>query len=148
MRVVLPIHVVAFETDFGGVVSNTRYVEYLERGRAALMRAAGLTTCGAMETCGSQPVVRRTEVDYLAPARHEDDLELHVVVAAHEGARSFLRFELRRPRDGVVIMRAAQTLVYLTALWKPVRVPALFRERMAAEAGRGDEETRSWEARR
>ena len=134
MNVVLPIHVVAFETDFAGVVSNTRYVEYLERGRAALMRAANLTVESAMENCGAQPVVRRVQVEYLAPARHEDDLELHVEVASHEGARSHLRFELLRPRDGALIIRAEQTLVYLTARWKPVRVPNLFREKMPAES--------------
>ena len=42
MTITLPITVVAFETDFGGVVSNTRYVEYVERGRYALLHAAGL----------------------------------------------------------------------------------------------------------
>lgn len=130
MKVVLPIHVVAFETDFAGVVSNTRYVEYLERGRAALLRAAGLTVREALQNCGAQPVLRRVEVEYLAPAFHEDELELHVIVAAHEGARSRLQFKLLRPRDGALIMRAEQTLAYLTAQWKPVRVPALFREKM------------------
>ena len=132
MKVVLPIHVVAFETDFGGVVSNTRYVEYLERGRAALMRAAELTTAGVLEKCGAQPVVRRTEVEYLSPAFHEDELELHITVTSHQGARSFLQFELLRPSDGALLMRAAQTLAYLTPQWKPVRVPALFREKTPA----------------
>ena len=42
MKIELPITVVAFETDFGGVVSNTRYLEYIERGRYALLHAAGL----------------------------------------------------------------------------------------------------------
>jgi acyl-CoA thioester hydrolase len=130
MQVVLPIHVIAFETDFGGVVSNTRYVEYLERGRAALMRAANLTTAGALELCGAQPVVRHVEVEYLAPAFHEDELELRITVAAHEGARSLLRFELVRPHDGTILMRALQTLAYLTPQWKPVRVPSLFKEKM------------------
>ena len=41
MKVILPINVVAFETDYGGVVSNTRYLEYVERGRYALFHAAG-----------------------------------------------------------------------------------------------------------
>ena len=129
MKVVLPIHVVAFETDFGGVVSNTRYLEYIERGRYALMHAAGLTVAQALELCGAQPVVRRVEVEYLQPARHEDDLELHISVVAHEGARTILQFELMRTNDGVLLMRARQTLAYLTPGWKPVRVPPLFRER-------------------
>ena len=135
MKVILPVHVVAFETDFGGVVSNTRYLEYIERGRYALMAAVHVSTAQAVEICGAQPVVRRVEVEYLAPARHEDDLELHVAIAAHEGARTTLKFELHRPSDGMLLMRATQTLAYLTPAWKPVRVPELFKEKWPAEAG-------------
>ena len=133
MKVILPIHVVAFETDFGGVVSNTRYLEYIERGRYALMHEANLTVASALELCGAQPVVRRVEVDYLQAARHEDELELHIVVEAHQGARTVLSFELIRPRDGVLIMRARQTLAYLNQDWKPVRVPELFKEKWEVE---------------
>ncbi len=129
MKVILPIHVVAYETDFGGVVSNTRYLEYMERGRYALMHAANLNVAQALELCGAQPVVRRVEVDYLQPARHEDELELHIIVASNEGARTVLQFELHRPRDGALLMRAEQTLAYLTNQWKPVRVPRLFKEK-------------------
>lgn len=129
MKVILPIHVVAFETDFGGVVSNTRYLEYIERGRYALMQAVGLTVVQALELCGAQPVVRRVEVEYLQPARHEDSLKLHIVVVSHDGARTVLDFELYRPQDGALLMKAQQTLAYLTPLWKPVRVPQLFKEK-------------------
>ena len=129
MKVILPIHVVAFETDFSGVVSNTRYLEYIERGRYALMNAAGLTVAQALELCSAQPVVRHVEVDYLQPARHEDDLELHISIVAHQGARTILQFELHRLSDGTLLMRAQQTLAYLTSQWKPVRVPQLFKEK-------------------
>lgn len=133
MKVILPIHVVAFETDFGGVVSNTRYLEYIERGRYALMHAADLTVAQALALCGAQPVVRRVEVEYLQPARHEDDLQLHILVASHGGARTVLQFELIRGGDGVLLMTARQTLAYLTPQWKPVRVPLLFKEKWPVE---------------
>lgn len=132
MKVILPIHVVGFETDFGGVVSNTRYLEYLERGRHALMKSANLTIAQALELTGAQPVVRRVEVEYIISARHEDDLELHIFIEAHERVRTILRFELYRLRDGVLLMRARQEMVYLTLDWKPMRVPALFKENWPA----------------
>ncbi len=138
MKVILPIHVVAFETDFGGVVSNTRYLEYIERGRYALMHTANLNVAQALELCGAQPVVRHVEVDYLQPARHEDDLELHILVESHQGARTVLQFELIRPRDGVLLMRARQTLAYLSSHWKPVRVPQIFKEKWSVEQGKTD----------
>lgn len=130
MQVILPITVVAFETDFGGVVSNTRYLEYIERGRYALLHSAGIRLEKTWAEQGVQPVVRHVEVDYLGFARHEEELELIVTVAEHAGARSLLNYELRRKSDGTVLMKATQTLAYLNTSWRPVRVPALFRDAM------------------
>ena len=126
MTIQLPITVVAFETDFGGVVSNTRYLEYIERGRYALMHEAGLKISEVWETHGVQPVVRSVEVEYLGFARHEDELVLDVSVAEIQAARSILRFELKRGDE--VLMRATQTLAYLNRNWKPTRVPPIYRE--------------------
>jgi YbgC/YbaW family acyl-CoA thioester hydrolase len=133
MKITLPITVLAYETDYGGVVSNTRYVEYLERGRYALLHSTGLTIRDVWATHGVQPVVRRTEIDYLGFALHEDTLELAVAVVEHSGARTILSFELIRPADGAVLMRARQTLAYMNQDYKPVRVPAIYRDALAVE---------------
>lgn len=142
MKITLPIFVVAFETDFGGVVSNTRYVEYLERGRYALLGAAGLRITDIWNEHGVQPIVRRVTVDYLVPAQHEDKLELTTWVGEHSGATSTLHFELVRPRDAALIMCAEQTLAYLNTRWKPVRVPAIFRDALAVDNHRDTEAQR------
>jgi acyl-CoA thioester hydrolase len=133
MKTVLSIRVVAFETDYAGVVSNTRYLEYLERGRYALLHAAGLEVARVLETHNVQAVVRRIEIDFLRPARHEDELELEVAVHAHRGATTTLHSELRRVADGVVMMRATQTLAYTDANLRAVRVPAVFRDALSVE---------------
>ena len=130
--VMLPIRVVAFETDFGGVVSNTRYLEYIERARYHFIYALGLSVEGVWESDGAQPVVRRAEIDYLGFARHEDELELRVGVAALERAILILEFELTRPKDGAVLMRARQTLAFLNKSWRPTRVPPSYREKLAS----------------
>lgn len=126
MKIELPITVVAFETDFGGVVSNTRYIEYIERGRYALLHKAGLKISEVWKTHGVQPIVRRVEVEYLGFARHEDELVLEVSVAEIQAAKSILRFNLKRGDE--VLMRATQTLAYLNRNWKPTRVPPIYRE--------------------
>ncbi len=127
MTVTLPIIVVAFETDYGGVVSNTRYLEYIERGRYALLHAAGLKVECIWKTHEVQPVVRRVQIDYLGFARHEDELELTVRIAEHTRATSTLQYDLTRSADGSTLMRASQTLAYLNAKWRPVRVPEIYR---------------------
>ncbi len=143
MTITLPITVVAFETDFGGVVSNTRYVEYVERGRYALLHATGLKVSGVWEAHGVQPVVRRVDIEYLGFARHEDELLLHIRVGSHSGATTTLCYELSRAADSIILMRATQTLAYLNRQWKPTRVPAIFRNALPIE-----ENYRGTEARR
>jgi acyl-CoA thioester hydrolase len=132
MKISLPILVVAFETDFGGVVSNTRYLEYIERGRYALLHASGLKINEIWAQYGVQPVVRRVEIDYLGFARHEDELALQVVVEEYRGATGILHFQLTRA-DGALLMRATQTLAFLNTQWKPVRVPLWFRDALPVE---------------
>lgn len=135
MKILLPITVVAFETDFGGVVSNTRYLEYIERGRYALLHAAGLRITRLWEEHGVQPVVRRVEVDYLGFARHEDELSLEAWTGEHSRSSARLHYTLRRTQDSAVLMRAAQTIAFINTRMKPSRVPAWFIEKIVGDEG-------------
>jgi acyl-CoA thioester hydrolase len=137
MKISLPIFVVAFETDFGGVVSNTRYLEYIERARYAWLHAASLGVETTWREHGVQSVVRRVEVDYLGFARHEDQLQITAQTSEIGGAKVVSEYELARLVDEAVLMRARQTLAFLNTKWRPVRVPDVFRERLSA--GRIDE---------
>ena len=131
MKTILPIRVVAFETDYGGVVSNTRYIEYLERGRYALLQKAGLSVNRVLETHGVQAIVRRVDIEYISPARHEDELELHVEVQSHSGAKTQISSQLFRASDNVLLMRATQTLAYIDTNFRAVRVPQIFRDALS-----------------
>ena len=126
MTITLPITVVAFETDYGGVVSNTRYLEYIERGRYALLHQAGIKIEEVWKELGVQPVVRHVEIEYLSPARHEDELQLHVTVVSHGKTSTTLKYELRRKNERTLLLRATQTLAYINTRWRPSRVPELF----------------------
>lgn len=128
MKTILPIRVVAFETDYGGVVSNTRYVEYLERGRYALLQNANLSVERILESHGVQAVVRKIEIEFLVPARHEEELELHVEVKSHSGATTTIFSQLFRQSDNVLLMRATQTLAYIDTSFRAVRVPQTYRD--------------------
>jgi YbgC/YbaW family acyl-CoA thioester hydrolase len=136
MKTILPITVVAFETDYGGVVSNTRYLEYIERGRYALLHASNLKIEDIWKTHRVQPVVRHVSIEYLGFARHEDDLELEIHVSEHGRTFTTLNYELRRigsnPDTGAMLMRATQTLAYINANWRPTRVPEIFKNSLPA----------------
>lgn len=126
MKISLPISVVAFETDYAGVVSNTRYLEYMERGRYALLNAGGFKIEEMWAEHKVQPVVRRVEIDYFGFAKHEDALILDVAVGEHGKTSTTLLHTLRR--DDAILMQARQILVYINTNWRPVRVPDFMKQ--------------------
>jgi len=68
------------DTDTGGVVFYANYLKFFERARTEWLRAAGIGQQSLAETASVMFVVRRTAVDYHAPAKLDDELKLTVVV--------------------------------------------------------------------
>ncbi|WP_299538494.1 tol-pal system-associated acyl-CoA thioesterase [uncultured Herbaspirillum sp.] len=68
------------DTDTGGVVFYANYLKFFERARTEWLRSLGFQQQHLAETTGALFVVRNTSVDYLSPARLDDELRLTVVV--------------------------------------------------------------------
>lgn len=69
-----PTRVYWEDTDAGGVVYHARYVAFMERARTEWMRALGYGQ-ETMRTGGGQVfVVRAMDLDFLGPARLDDEL--------------------------------------------------------------------------
>ena len=107
---VLPIRVYYEDTDFSGVVYHAKYLHFMERGRSEFLRAAGVRHQGMLKT--EEPlvwVVRHMTIDYLKPARVDD--ELTVRSSPHEltGARMRVESSQEYPAAlaGIVARRMA-----------------------------------------
>lgn len=118
-----PVRVYWEDTDAGGVVYYANYLKFMERARSEWLRAFGFEQDVLRDEAGFAFVVRRVEIDYLSPARFNEQLE--VSVQLHEIGRASLsvRQELMRGAD-----RLAQAVVTLAcvdaARFKPVKIPA------------------------
>jgi acyl-CoA thioester hydrolase len=118
-----PVRVYWEDTDAGGVVYYANYLKFMERARSEWLRAFGFEQDVLRDEAGIAFVVRRVEIDYLSPARFNEQLE--VSVQLHEMGRASLsvRQELMRGAD-----RLAQAVVTLAcvdaARFKPVKIPA------------------------
>ena len=62
------------DTDAGGVVYYANYLKFMERARTEWLRSLGFDQQALRESHGVVFVVRRVEIDYLAPARLDDRL--------------------------------------------------------------------------
>ena len=70
----LTLRVYYEDTDAGGIVYHARYLAFAERARTEALRTAGVPHDELVEGYGLLFVVRRAEMDYLRPARLDDEV--------------------------------------------------------------------------
>jgi YbgC/YbaW family acyl-CoA thioester hydrolase len=109
-ELVVPIEVYYFDTDAAGVVHNVAYLRMIEVARTKLADHLGWSLAEMNET-GLVPVVARTEIDYLKPAKLGEPLEIHSRLAGIEKIRFYLEFLMKRKSDRAEIVRCRQTMV-------------------------------------
>ncbi|SFH93314.1 tol-pal system-associated acyl-CoA thioesterase [Albimonas pacifica] len=128
----LTVRVYYEDTDLAGVVFYANYLRYYERGRSDALRELGVDQ-SALKAAGVVFVVRRIEVDYVAPARFEDLLEVVTRVETLKGASAVMGQEIRR--DGLTLNRARVSVACMTLDGRPVRLPPEARAAMERLAG-------------
>jgi acyl-CoA thioester hydrolase len=123
------------DTDAQGVVYYGRYLPYFDLARTEYHRHVGRVDTGACEF-----VMRASSVEYLAPARFDDLLE--IFVRAERIGRTSVTFDHAAYRigedgeDETLMVTAKQTLVLVDVRdRRPVPVPEIYRERLAAFEG-------------
>ena len=121
------------DTDAQGIVYYGRYNPYFDLARVEYHRSLGLLHRDA----GGDFVMRANDVEYFAPARFDDELEIHCRVSRIGRTSVTFEFEAHRLPDGALMVTAHQTLVYIDhAERKAAPVPAEYRA--AIEAFEGD----------
>ncbi|TKT75369.1 tol-pal system-associated acyl-CoA thioesterase [Aquamicrobium sp. LC103] len=112
------------DTDFSGVVYHARYLEFLERGRSDFLRLAGVHHTELADGKHGEKiawVVRRMEIDFVAPARIDDILTIDTRTEKVSGARIFMAQEIRRGED--VLIRAGVEAAIISENGRPRRFP-------------------------
>lgn len=110
-----PIRVYWEDTDGGGVVYHAGYLRFLERARTEWLRSSGLEQEALRRTQDVVFAVRSVQMDFLAPARLDDELAATVELTAVRGASLAFRQTVVRVADGAVLVRATVRAACLTA---------------------------------
>jgi len=117
-----PVRVYWEDTDAGGVVYYANYLKFMERARSEWLRAHGFEQDAVRDEAGVVFVVRRVEVDYLSPARFNDQID--VSVDLHELGRASLSVEQALTKGPTRLVSARVTLACVDAArFKPVKIP-------------------------
>ena len=111
------------DTDALGMVYYANYLKYAERGRTEMMRLLGFATISRDNDTAF--AVRRCEVDFLKPARLEDELDVVTGVFGIGGAS--IDLEQTVWRDEARLVRLLVRLAMVSPSGRPRRLPAEFR---------------------
>lgn len=110
------------DTDAAGVVYHASYLKFFERARTEYFRERGLGV-GELASAGFVFPVIRMEIDFKAPARH-DELVSVITRPERVGGSSFtVRQQVVRQPDGRLLVEAQVTLACIGPELKARRIP-------------------------
>jgi acyl-CoA thioester hydrolase len=111
------------DTDAGGIVYYANFLKFFERCRTEWLRALGVEHTRLAGQAQLQFVVAQLAVDYMRPARLDD--ELTITARIGEQARSYLVFEQRALRGADLLAQAKVKVACVdTRRLAPARLPA------------------------
>lgn len=119
----LPIEVEARDLDTQGHVNNSVYVRWMDQAAYAHSAALGYDWA-RYQAIGASFVVRRHEIDYLAPTFAGESIVVATWPGEMERFTALRRHQIVRLNDGKTVARAVTTWVFLDiATGRPRRMP-------------------------
>ncbi|MCL2439313.1 MAG: acyl-CoA thioesterase [Alphaproteobacteria bacterium] len=112
-----PVHIFWNATDAGGVVYYANYLKMAEEARGSLEKLFGPKP--------GEFMVRKCSVEYMKPARHNDDLMIRTTCGELKGASITIEQEVMR--DEEILVKLSTTLVFVDlSTLKPARIPETY----------------------
>ncbi|MCE5387758.1 MAG: tol-pal system-associated acyl-CoA thioesterase [Acidithiobacillus sp.] len=110
------------DTDHGGVVYHANYLRFMERARTEMLREQGLELDQLAQEEGAIFAVRRASLDFLAPARFNQLLQIDTFIREVRPLR--IRFAQVISVAEQVLCRAEIEVACLQAAnFRPLRIP-------------------------
>ena len=117
-----PVRVYYEDTDSGGVVYHSQYLNFMERARTEWLRSLGFEQDELIAEQQCIFAVHTMEICFKRPARFNDALSVESQIIEIAGAR--MDFEQKIMRDGELLCEAAVKIACLDAdRFRPKAIP-------------------------
>lgn len=127
----LPIRVYWEDTDAGGVVYHAGYLRFMERARTEGLRALGIGQQALRDELDRIFVVRGMRIDFRAPARLDDLLEVRTRLVGLGHASLVFAQSVVHAADQHLLVQAEVRVACLAASgFRPRGLPLPLRERL------------------
>lgn len=120
---VFPVRVYYEDTDAGGVVYHSQYLNFMERARTEWLRDLGFAQAALKQEEQVLFVVHSMQIQFKKPARLDDDLK--VVSQLMDMGRGSFSCRQQILRDDVILLEAQVKVACVDAdSFKPTGIPA------------------------
>jgi acyl-CoA thioester hydrolase len=131
----LPVRVYYQDTDAGGVVYHSTYLDFLERARYEWLRELGFDIRSLTQTYKAIFMIRSLNIEYFKPALLDDLLQVDVQPV--KLGRSRITLAQQVLRDSVILASATVNAVCVGAeSLKPASFPAPLRHKIGHQMGK------------
>jgi acyl-CoA thioester hydrolase len=120
------------DTDMMGVVYYANYLRYFEAGRTELLRALGVNY-RALEASGYGLPAVNASVQYKAPARYDDELELETAIVEIGLGSIKIGYRLFRTENDQLITTGETTHACVGPSGRIARLPESLRNKITEE---------------
>ena len=127
---VYPLIVQYEDTDAGGVVYHSNYLNYAERGRSAFLRTIGIDLHHYLKEERKTILISKIEVDYLTSARLNHCLIVETTVTNIGKVRLNLEQIIKNQEDGHIFARFQVQAVWVELDKDARRLPDFMREKL------------------
>jgi acyl-CoA thioester hydrolase len=119
------------DTDAQGIVYYGRYNPYFDLARVEYLRSLDFLH----RDVGGEFVMRANDVEYFAPARFDDELDIHIRVAKIGRTSMTFEFAAYKTPKGTLLVTAHQTLVFVDRhARRPIPIPDEYRTAFDVDA--------------
>jgi tol-pal system-associated acyl-CoA thioesterase len=126
-----PVRVYFENTDAGGVVYHGEYLKFMERARTEWLRHLGYDHQALARDHKVIFVVSAIAVDFVKPARLDDNLAVSVRLESVGRVRCIFEQEVRR-EDEVLVKARVTVACLVNESFKPAEIPAGLKRKMEA----------------
>ena len=127
-----PVRVYYEDTDSGGVVYHSQYLNFMERARTEWLRSLGFEQNELIEQHNCIFAVHSLNMNFKRPARFNDALLVQSEILKVAGAS--IQFDQKVLRDGELLCKAEVKVACLNSNgFRPMSIPSFIITRMQGE---------------
>ena len=117
------------DTDVGGVVYYSNYLNFLERARTEMIETVGLSNKKLLEENKTLIIVKSCNIEYESPAKLEDKITVYSSIESFSKA-SFVVIQ-NIMKDDTLIVKAKLKLVTVNQEGKPIKIPSILKKKLS-----------------